>query len=255
MAAIIHRQTNPDGTITIFYDDKTSITVGTPVDPVAAAQQAGRVSAAQTRALYEDPFYQTNVLDPMNRSTEQQAKERAAALQMQARQLALQGRTAEANIANQKAQIELRKWELQAGAARDLAAMRGPGNAAQFVDLNRRQRGFGAQSSALAQMASGGMPTGAFTMGGGAGKPVSMADRMSGMMGAPSEDAINQRDANDRGLARKIFSNAGQLARGSYESLSPYEREYMKSYGEAEGFDGATFEDQYKRAGIHQGRR
>jgi len=253
MATIIHRQTNPDGTLTIYYDDKTSITVGTPSDPVANATRAGQVSAAQTQALYADPYYQENVLGPMNRATEQQARDRAAALRNQAVQLAQAGRTAEANIANQRAQIELRKVELRLGANNALAAMRGPGNAAQFIDMNRRQQGMGMQSTALAEVAAGRMPTGAFGMG-GSGKPVSQQDAMSGMMGA-SQQQINQRDANDRGLARTIFQNAGQLARGSYESLSPYEREYMKSYGEAEGFDGAAFEDQYKRAGIMQGRR
>lgn len=255
MATVVHRQQNPDGTITLWYDDRTSITVGTPVNPVDAARQAGATSVAQTRAIYDDPWYQENVLGPMNRSTEQAAKDRAATLRNQAIQLAMQGRMNEANIANQQANVEMRKWELQAGAARDLAAMRGPGNAAQFVDMNRRQQGFGVQSSALAQMARGGMPTGAFTMGGGSGKPVSLQDRMSGMLGAPSQDAINQRDANDRGLARQIMGNAGQMARGSYESLSPYERSYLDSYGEAEGYDGDTFRDQYARAGIMQGRR
>ncbi len=256
MATIIHRQQNPDGTVTIFYDDKTSITVGTPVDPVQRARQAGEASLAQTQAIYGNPWYQENILNPMNRATEQQAQERAQALRNQAIQLAMQGRQAEAAIANQQAQVEMRKVELMLGANRDLANMRGPGNAAQFIDLNRRQGRFGAQSGALAQMAAGGMPTGAFGMGGGAnGKPVSMQDRMSGMLGAPSQADIDRRDVNDRGLARQIFQNAGQLARGSYESLSPYEREYLKSYGEAEGFDGATFEDTYRSAGIMQGGR
>ena len=254
MATIIHRQQNPDGTVTIFYDDKTSITVGVPVDPVAQARQAGQTALAQTRTLYDDPWYQENVLGPMNRATEQAAKEKAAALQNQARQLEIQGRTADANILYQQAQVELRKWELQAGAARDLAQMRGPGNAAQFIDLNRRQRGFGAQSSALTEMAAGRMPTGAFGAGASM-RPTSMQDRMSGMLGAPDQGSIDRRDANDRGLARQIMGTAGQLARGSFESLSPYEQEYLGSYIDAEGGDYKTFQDTYRRAGIMQGRR
>lgn len=254
MATVVYRESLPDGTVKFWYDDNTSIVVGTPVDPVARARQAGAVAAAQTRATYEDPWYQQNVLDPMNRSAEQAAREKAAALRNDAIRLAQAGRMNEANIANQQAQVEMRKVELMLSANRDLAAMRGPGNAAQFIDLNRRQGRFGSQSTALAQMAAGGMPTGAFGQG-GSGKPVSMQDRMSGMLGAPSQEAIDQRDANDRGLARTIFQNAGQLARGSYESLSPYEREYLKSYGEQDGFDAGAFEDQYARAGIMQGRR
>lgn len=254
MAAIIHRQQNPDGTVTIFYDDRTSITVGTPVDPVARARQAGQASVAQTQAIYGDPWYQEHVIAPMERATAQAAQEKAQALRNQAIQLAMQGRQMEANIANQQAQIEMRKAELVLGANRDLAAMRGPGNAAAFIDLQRRQRGFGIQSNALAEMAAGRMPTGAFGAG-GSGKPISMQDRMSGMLGAPSQEAIEQRDRNDRGLANQIFRNAGQLARGSYESLSPYEREYLAGYAEAEGWDAKTFEDQYRRAGIQQGRR
>lgn len=224
------------------------------MDPVARARQAGQAALAQTKTLYEDPWYQENVLGPMNRSTEQQAKEKAIALRNQARQLALQGRAQEAAELNQQANIELRKAELMLNANTALAQMRGPGNAAQMVDLNRRQGAFGAQSGALAQMASGSVPTGAFVAGGQGGKPVSMQDRMSGMLGAPSSGAIEQRDANDRGLANRIYSNPGQMARGSYESLSPYEREYLGSYAEAEGWDKNTFEDQYQRAGIMQGR-
>lgn len=254
MATIIHRQQNPDGTVTLWYEDGTSITVGTPVDPVARARQAGQASVAQTQAIYGDPWYQEHVIAPMERATAQQAQEKAQALRNQAIQLAMQGRQMEANIANQQAQVEMRKAELVLGANRDLAAMRGPGNAAAFIDLQRRQRGFGIQSNALAEMASGRLPSGAFGAGPNAsGKPISMQDRMSGMLGAPSQEAIEQRDRNDRGLATQIAQRAGQMARGSYESLSPYEREYLKGYMEAEGWDGATFEDQYRRAGIMQG--
>lgn len=252
MATERYRQTNPDGTVTIWYDDGTQAKYGNPVDPIANARQSGQAAAAQTQAIYGDPWYQSNVLDPMNRSAEQQAKERASALQMQAKQLELQGRVAEANILNQQAQIELRKWELQANANAQLAAMRGPGNAAQFIDLARRQSSMGVQSGALAQMAAGNMPTGAFVPG-GSGQPQSLQDRMSGMMSA-SQSQIDQRDANDQGLANQIASRATQMKRGSFESLSPYERDYLGSYVDKGGNDWGSVQDAYKRAGIMQGR-
>lgn len=262
---IIFQQDNPDGTRTIWYQDGTSITVGNAVDPVQRAQQAGRVSAAQTQALYEDPFYQQNVLAPMNRSVEQQAQDRATQLQNQAKQLKLQGRTTEANILYNKAQVELRKRELrqsnqqfyagqQLSANLALGQMRGPGNAAQFIDSGRRLGSMGIQTGSLGQIAAGGTATGAFTPGASM-KPTSMADRMSGMLGAPSQGAIDQRDFNDKNLAAQIYAKPGQLARGSLESLSPYERDYLGSYGEAQGFDDGAFTDAYKRAGIQQGRR
>lgn len=254
MPAIIHRQENPDGTVTIYYDDRTNITVGTPIDPVTQARQAGQTALARTRTLYEDPWYQENVLGPMNRSTEQQAKEKAIALQQQARRLELEGRRAEADILNQQANIEFRKAELMLNANTALAQMRGPGNAAQMVDIGERTKAFGTQTGSLAQIAAGGMPTGAFGTG-MTGKPVSMQDRMSGMLGAPSQGAIMERDRNDRALARQIYSTPGQLARGSLESLGKYRRAYLGSYGEAEGFDDGLFQEAYDSAGIHQGRR
>lgn len=206
---------------------------------------------AEMKELYADPWYQENLLGPMNRAAEQQAKEKAQAFQLQAKQLALQGRVAEANIANQKAQIELRKAEMVMQANMELAKMRGPGNAAQFIDMARRMNGMGVQSSALAQIAAGGMPTGAFTPG-GSGQPTSLRDRMSGMMGA-SQEQIDQRDRNDQNLANQIASRSTQLARGSLESLSPYEREYLGSYVDNGGNDWESVQAAYKRAGIMQG--
>lgn len=196
----------------------------------------------------------------------QMAREKAQQYQLQARQLALQGRQVEANIANQKAQIELRKAELaqqryltersqQLQAAGLMANLRGPGNAAQFIDLGRRLSSFGTQSGALAQIAAGGMPQGAFVPG-GSGKPTSLQERMSGMLGAGpgGESAIDQRDANDRRLATQISSNATRIARGSLQSLSPYEQAYLGSYSEAAGFDWDAVKEAYQRAGIMQGR-
>jgi hypothetical protein len=264
MAAIIFKQNNPDGTVTVWYDDNTTRVFGTPRDPVAEATRAGQVAAAQTRATYDDPWYIENVLGPMNRSTEQAAQDRATQLQMQAKRAELEGRVADANILNQKAQVELRKAELrqsgyfqargqQLQAAGMLANARGAGNAAQRIDLGRRTAGFGTQSGALAQIAAGGVPQGAFAMRTG-DKPTSEADYLSGMLGA-SQDQMQTRDQNDRALARQIGSSATRLARGAMESLSPYERSYLGSYLDAEGFDNDQFLDEYQRAGIHQGRR
>jgi hypothetical protein len=264
MATIVYRENLPDGTIKIWYDTGDTRIFGTPRDPVAEATRAGQVAAAQTRATYDDPWYVTNVLEPMNRSTAQAAQDRAAQLQNQAKQLELQGRTAEATILTQKAQVELRKMELrqsgyfqargqQLQAAGMLANARGAGNAAQRIDLGRRTAGFGTQSGALAQIAAGGVPQGAFAMRTG-DKPTSEADYLSGMLGA-SQDQMQTRDQNDRALARQIGSSATRLARGAMESLSPYERSYLGSYLDAEGFDNDQFLDEYQRAGIHQGRR
>lgn len=209
-------------------------------------------TVAEMREMYADPFYQENVLGPMNRAAEQQAKEKAQTFQLQAKQFALQGRVAEANIANQKAQIELRKAEMVMNANMELAKMRGPGNAAQFISLARRQKAMGINSSALAEIAAGGMPTGAFVPG-GSGQPTSLRDRMSGMMGT-SQSEIDQRDRNDQGLANQIASRSTQLARGSLESLSPYEREYLGSYVDNGGNDWESVQAAYKKAGIMQGR-
>lgn len=257
MATVIYREQLPDGTVKLWFDDNTTRVVGTPIDPVARATQAGQAAAAQTRAQYADPWYQEFILDPMNRSTEQQAKDRARQLNMQADQLKLQGRIADANILYQQAQIELRKDELrQSGmlqAAGMLANARGAGNAAQRIDLGRRLSGFGAQSSALADIAAGRVPQGAFAMSSGA-KPTSEADYLSGMLGA-SPDQMNTRDRNDRALAAQIGSNATRIQRGSIEALSPYERSYLGSYLSATGFDEDQFTDEYRRAGIHQGYR
>jgi hypothetical protein len=264
MPVIVHREQNPDGTITLWYDDRTSLTVGTPVDPVQRATQAGASAAAQTRAQYSDPWYQENVLGPMNRSAEQAAQDRAAQFRLQGDQLKLQGRIAEANEKYQQAQIELRKAELQQSgyfqnrsqqlqAAGMIANARGAGNAAQRVDLGRRLEGFGTQSTALADIAAGRVPQGAFAMAEGS-KPLSEADRMSGLLGA-SASQIETRDRNDRMLARQIGGNATRLARGSVDALSPYEQSYMGSYLEAEGYDQDQFMDEYRRAGIMQGSR
>lgn len=294
---IIHRESLPDGTVKLWYDDGSSLVVGTPIDPVQRAQQAGQTAAAQVQAQYGDPWYQTNVLAPINLASEQASKDRAAQLQMQARTLEMQGRTAEANIKYNEAQVELRKLELrqqneqfgqtlgqresefgrtfgenqyqfdanlgergyefdrgqQLTASGMLANARGAGNAAQRVDLGRRTASFGTQSTALADIAAGRRPQGAFAMRPG-DRPLSEADRLSGLLGA-TPDQINTRDRNDRALARSIGSNASGLARGSLEAASPYERSYLKSYLDAEGFDADQFSDEYARAGIHQGRR
>lgn len=197
----------------------------------------------------------------------QMSREKAQQYQLQAKQFALQGRQVEANIANQKAQIELRKAELaqqryltersqQLQASGMMANLRGPGNAAQFIDLGRRLSSFGTQSGALAEIAGGGMPQGSFSPGSG-GRPTSLQERMSGMLGAPSEGAINQRDTNDANLARTISEKSGQLARGSLESLSPFELKYLSSYVESPtvAHDWESTLEAYKRAGIQQGRR
>lgn len=199
----------------------------------------------------------------LDRMAEAMAREAAQRYEMQAKQLALQGRQVEANIAHQKAQIALRKAELaqqkyltersqQLQAAGLMASLRGPGNAAQFIDLGRRLSSFGVNSGALAQIAGGGLPQGAFVPGSG-GKPTTLQERMSGMLGAPSQTAIDERDRNDRQLATRIMSTPNQIARGSLQLLSPYEQAYLKSYGEAEGFDWDTFAETYARSGIMQG--
>lgn len=209
-------------------------------------------------------FYGDDVTGSLDRATAAQAKQLAQEYQLKAKQLALQGRTVEANIANQQATIQLRKAELaqqrylqersqQLQAAGMMANLRGPGNAAQFVDLGRRVGSFGTQSGALAQIAAGGTATGAFVPG-GSGKPTSLQDRMSGMLGAPSESAIAERDQRDRALAAQISGRTNTLARGSLESLSPYERSYLQSYSEAEGYDWDAVTEGYKRAGVMQGR-
>jgi hypothetical protein len=202
-------------------------------------------------------------IGPIDRMAEANARDNAKKWEMQAKQLALQGRQVEANIANQKATIELRKAELaqqryltersqQLQAGGMMAQLRGPGNAAQFIDAGRRLSSFGTQSGALAMIAAGGTPQGAFAPG-ASQKPISLQDRMSGNLGA-SEDAINQRDANDKRLAAAIASRSGQLQRGSIESLSPYEQQYLSSYVDAGGSDWDSVLNAYKSAGIHQGR-
>ncbi len=206
----------------------------------------------------------SDVTGPLNRTAETMAREEAQNYALKAKQLALQGRTAEANIANQKAQISLRKAELaqqryltersqQLQASGMMANLRGPGNWAQYLDLGRRLSSFGAQSGALAQIAGGGMPQGAFVPG-SSGKPTSQQEAFSGMMGA-SQSAVDERDKNDAALALKISSGTNRLARGSLESLAPAELEYLKSYAESPGsaHDWASVMDAYKRAGIMQG--
>lgn len=215
----------------------------------------------------EDDFFSGGgfggMAEGFNIAAEAQAKEKAQQYQLQAKSLAIQGRAQEANAAFQKAQIELRKAELaqqkylteraqQLQASGTLAQLRGPGNAAQFIDFSRRARSFGTYSPALAQIAAGVMPTGSFAPG-ASGNPQSLTERMSGNLGGPTEDQIAQRDRNDRALAQAISSQTGQLARGSLELLSPYERAYLGSNSEAGGFDWDTVVDSYKRAGIHQG--
>ncbi len=271
MATVILRETLPDGTIKVWWDDGQTRIFGTPKDPVAAATQAGQVSAAQTRAVYSDPWYVENVLNPMNRATEQAAQDRAAQLEQAAKRLEMEGRTAEANILYNKAQIELRKDELrQSGyltergqdiqmrgqnlqAAGMMANLRGFGNAAQALDFGRRTEGFGTQTGAMADIAAGRMPQGAFGFKPGQ-NPISMQDRMSGMLGAPSQSAMDVRDANDKNLARQIASGAGQLQRGSFESMAPEELEYTGSYVDSIG-DWNSTQNRYRAAGIMQGRR
>jgi hypothetical protein len=203
-------------------------------------------------------------IGPLNRMAEANARDNARKWEMAAKTLALQGRQVEADIANQKATIELRKAELaqqkylkerdqQLSAAGVMAQLRGPGNAAQFIDAGRRLSSFGTQTGSLAMIAAGGVPQGAFAPG-ASQKPISLQDRMSGTLGA-GEDQINQRDANDKRLAAAIASRSGQLARGSIESLSPYEQQYLSSYVDATGNDWDSTLAAYKSAGIHQGRR
>ena len=199
----------------------------------------------------------------MDRMAEAMAREAAQQYELQAKQLALQGRSVEANIAHQKAQIQLRKAELaqqkyltersqqiQAGGL--MLQARGPGNAAQYISLARRLSPFGVNSGALAQIANGGMPQGAFVPGSG-GQPTSMEERMSGMLGAPSQAAIDERDRNDRAIASRIMRNPNTIMRGSLQSLNPYELEYLRSYGEAEGHDWDAFKAAYQQAGAMQG--
>lgn len=270
-AVIVYREPLPDGTVKVWERQEdgslTSFVVGTPRNP----SQEALTSLAPYKDLYADPWYQEHVLGPMNAATARQAAIQDQQIGLQGRGVALQERIGDANIQNQRDLLEQRKHEyrmtyglqerglglqsrgqdLQANLA--LAQMRGPGSAAQYIDAARRLRGFGTQSGALAEIARGGMPTGGSGMAFGM-NPISMQDRMSGMLGA-SEAQIDERDRNDRGIARQIYSNPGQLARGSLESLSPYERAYLGSYGEAEGFDDEAFTEAYKRAGIHQGAR
>jgi hypothetical protein len=207
--------------------------------------------------------------DALDRAAEAQAREAAQQYELQARQLSLQGKVAEANIANQKAQIALRKAELaqqryltersqQMQASGMLAQLRGPGNWFQFLDLGRRLSSFGTQSPALAQIAAGGMPQGAFVPG-GSGKPTSLQERMSGMIGAGesagNEQLQSERERNDKNLALQIASNSGKIARGSIQSLAPAEQQYLQSAMESGdvGHDWDSFIDAYKRAGIMQG--
>ena len=203
--------------------------------------------------------------DALDRAAEAEARAAAQQYGLQAKQLALQGKTVEANIANQKAQLALRKAELaqqrylteraqQLQASGMMAQLRGPGNWFQFLDLGRRLSSFGTQSPALAQIAGGGMPQGAFVPG-GAGKPTSLQERMSGMLGA-DQSAMDQRERNDKNLALQIASNSNKIARGSIQSLAPAERAYLQSAMESGdvGHDWESFVDAYKRAGIHQGR-
>lgn len=259
----------PDGTYRInVFDSDTGQTsqqiVGTPRDPRDIGREAGEAAAAKFEGLYSNPWYQEHEVLPKERAIAQQAQDRATLLQNQAKQLQLQGRTAEAQILNNKAAIELRKAELkqsgffqqqgqQLQAAGMMANLRGFGNAAQAVDMGRRTAGFGTQTGALADIAAGKVPQGAFGFKPGQ-NPISMADRMSGMLGAPSQDAMNTRDANDRNLARQIASGAGQLARGSLESLAPEELDYLGSYSDATG-DWQSTKNRYAAAGVMQGRR
>lgn len=263
MATVILRETLPDGTIKVWWDDGQTRVFGTPKDMVGEATRAGQVSAAQTRALYDDPFYRENVIAPMNRATEQAAQDRATQLQQAAKRLEMEGKTAEANILYNKAQLELRKDELrqsgyltargqQLQAAGTMANLRGFGNAAQALDYGRRTESFGTQTGALADIAAGRMPQGAFGFKPGQ-NPISMQDRMSGMLGAPSQGAMDERDRNDRNLARQIASGAGQLQRGSFESLAPEELDYLGSYSDSVG-DWQSTKNRYAAAGILQGR-
>lgn len=270
-AVIIHREPLPDGTTKIWERQEngqvTSFVVGTPRNLAAEAE----ASLAGYQTLYANPWYQEHVLGPMNAAQAAQAAAREFGQGLQGRQMSLAERTGDANIQNQRDLLEQRKHEyrmsyglqerglglqqrgqdMQANIA--LAGMRGPGNAAQFIDASRRLRGFGTESGALAQIAAGGVPTGGGGMSYGMA-PVSLRDRMSGMMGA-SGDQIDQRDRNDRALASRIASSPGQLARGSIEQLTPFERQYLGSYMEDAGYDGESFEEAYRRAGIHQSGR
>lgn len=207
----------------------------------------------------------SEVTGPIDRAAEAMAREKAQQYELQAKQLSLQGRQVEANIANQKAQLELRKAELsqqryltersqQLQASGLMANLRGPGNWFQFLDLGRRLSSFGTQSSALADIAGGGMPRGAFVPGSG-GKPTSLQERFSGNMAAP-QAAMDERERNDKALALKIASGSNKIARGSIESLAPAERAYLQSAMESGdvGHDWESFVDAYRRAGIQQGR-
>lgn len=265
-ATIIYREPLPDGTVKVWERQEngsvTSFVVGTPRNRTQEAVQ----NLAPYKELYADPWYQEFVLGPQNRATERAYEAQQFGQGLQERGMALNERTGAANIRNQRDLLELRKDELrqqlglqnrgydiqergqnlQANLA--LAQMRGAGNAAQFIDAARRLRSFGTQTGSLAQIAAGGMPTGgAFGTGYGM-QPISMQDRMSGMLGT-SESQIDQRDRNDRALAQRIEQNAGHLARGSIESLPKYEREYLSSYM----LEPDSFMDSYSRAAVLQG--
>lgn len=218
--------------------------------------------------MADDPWAGTT--EGLDIAAGEMAQERAQQYKLQSDQLKLQGRTVEANIAYQKAQIELRKSELaqqkyltersQSLQANNMMAnLRGPGNWAQYLDLGRRLSSFGVQTGSLAQIANGGMPQGAFVPGSGNSngtRPTSAQEAFSGLMSTP-QSAMDERDKNDTQLALKIASNTNRLARGSLESLAPAELEYLSSYVESpgSGHDWKSVLAAYKQAGIQQGRR
>lgn len=290
---IIHREQMPDGTLKIWerQDDGqvTQTIVGTPRN----RSQEMRDSMNPYWEMMQDPRYRQFVLDPQDRATQRQWEDlqRQRALQdrtatQQDRRVDIDSRSTDAKITNDRELVRLRAEELKQqeaqhsrsaalSASLELAKMRGPGNAAQFIDAGRRLRGFGIESGALAQIAGGGSPIGSFGTSFQM-QPQSMRDRMSGMMGTPpagggggqggvpppgsapvstipTQAQIDQRHANDKALAVRIMSRPGQLQRGSIEQLSPYERAYLGSYGEEAGFDDESFQEAYRRAGIHQG--
>lgn len=271
MASEIFRQPNSDGTITIFYDDGGSRTVGNARDAGADARR--QLEALQ--AVYGDPWYQENVLGPMNRASEAAAAQQGQEFGLRERTTNAQIENArkqlQAQIENNRATIELRKRELQQQAARDaatlglnargqdidiwskLASMRGFGNAAQYIDAAYGFPRFQGQTNALAQVAAGGQPTGAFGSRFGM-QPVSSQETALGMQGASDSDIL-ARHANDAALATAIYSNPSQIARGAIQRLPKGVQDYLGSYGEEQGFDQSAFEDAYARAGIMQGRR
>lgn len=278
-----------DGTWKQWYLDTdtgqvSSISYGAPVDRVAAARER----AAAVSAYYSDPWISQNVLGPMNQAAEDESRQREKLLQLQqnadtraqgqleinqadaqdryrtnarnyvlaAERLRLDGRIAEANEMNQKAQIELRKAELvQQGVFKSADLfMQGakPAYTPLYIDLMNRQPGLQPQSGRLADILAGRMPQGAFGSG-TAGSGPTANDWLFGAGPTVTPDQMQARNEADKGLARGLAANINLAERGSYEKLDPVESEYLGGLFSDTGNDPGVVERAYRRAGIMQG--